>query len=103
MDNEDVKKIISEKISINEDGSHNEKHLQMMVASAIKSHLSGDSSNGPRYTKSYTKRIDNMRTLIGYQSSKFLLFDGKGNPKQHVAHFVETCSEAGTEGDLLIT
>ncbi|KAM2244974.1 hypothetical protein ACFXTI_005969 [Malus domestica] len=27
-------------------------------------------------------------------------FDGKGNPKQHVAHFVETCN-AGTEGDYL--
>ena len=26
-------------------------------------------------------------------------FDGKGNPKQHVAHFVETCNNAGTEGD----
>ncbi|KAM2889582.1 hypothetical protein FF1_013177 [Malus domestica] len=28
-------------------------------------------------------------------------FDGKGNPKQHVAHFVETCNNAGTEGDYL--
>ncbi|KAM2557408.1 hypothetical protein TB2_014531 [Malus domestica] len=28
-------------------------------------------------------------------------FDGKGNPKQHIAHFVETCNNAGTEGDYL--
>ncbi|KAM1188599.1 hypothetical protein ACFX13_025193 [Malus domestica] len=28
-------------------------------------------------------------------------FNGKGNPKQHVAHFVETCNNAGTEGDYL--
>ncbi|KAM0986395.1 hypothetical protein ACFX2C_013573 [Malus domestica] len=28
-------------------------------------------------------------------------FDGKGNPKQHVAHFVETCNNTGMEGDYL--
>ncbi|KAM1094057.1 hypothetical protein ACFX2B_008984 [Malus domestica] len=28
-------------------------------------------------------------------------FDGKENPKQHVAHFVETCNNAGTEEDYL--
>ena len=33
---------------------------------------------------------------------KFLQFDGKGNPKQHIAHFVETCENAGTQGDLLV-
>ena len=29
-------------------------------------------------------------------------FDGKGNPKQHVAHFVETCENAGTQGGLFV-
>ncbi|KAM1467302.1 hypothetical protein ACFX2I_032421 [Malus domestica] len=38
---------------------------------------------------------------MGYQPPKFMQFDGKGNPKQHVAHFVETCNNAGTEGDYL--
>ena len=38
---------------------------------------------------------------MGYQPPKFQLFDGKGNPKQHV-HFVETCNNAGTDGDLLV-
>jgi len=28
--------------------------------------------------------------------------DAKGNPKQHIAHFIETCSNAGTEGDRLV-
>ncbi|XP_070665133.1 uncharacterized protein [Malus domestica] len=28
-------------------------------------------------------------------------FDGKGNPKQHVAHLVETCNNAKTEEDYL--
>ncbi|XP_027170498.1 uncharacterized protein LOC113770278 [Coffea eugenioides] len=38
----------------------------------------------------------------GYQPPKFQQFDGKGSPKQHVAHFVETCNNAGTYGDLLV-
>ncbi|KAM1711984.1 hypothetical protein ACFXTN_002159 [Malus domestica] len=37
----------------------------------------------------------------GYQPPKFMQFDGKGNPKQHVAHFVETCNNTRTEGDYL--
>ncbi|KAK4385677.1 hypothetical protein Sango_2691700 [Sesamum angolense] len=40
--------------------------------------------------------------LMGYQPPKFHQFDGKGNPKQHVAHFVETCNNVGTYGDYLI-
>ncbi|KAH7859382.1 hypothetical protein Vadar_000384 [Vaccinium darrowii] len=38
----------------------------------------------------------------GYQPSKFQQFDGKGNPKQHIFHFVETCNNVGTNGDLLV-
>ncbi|XP_070013905.1 uncharacterized protein [Nicotiana sylvestris] len=37
-----------------------------------------------------------------YQPLKFQHFDVKGNPKQHMAHFVETCNNAGTYGDYLI-
>ncbi|KAK3035018.1 hypothetical protein RJ639_033932 [Escallonia herrerae] len=54
------------------------------------------------YSKPYTKRIDNMRMLAGYQPPKFQQFDRKGNPKQHIAHFVETCNNAGIEGNLLV-
>ena len=43
-----------------------------------------------------------MRMPNGYQPPKLLQFDGKGNPKQHIAHFVETCENAGTQGDLLV-
>jgi hypothetical protein len=53
------------------------------------------------YSKPYIKRIDSLRMLPGYQLPKFQQFDGKGNPKQHVAHFVETCNNAGADGDLL--
>ncbi|KAA0063346.1 Retrotransposon gag protein [Cucumis melo var. makuwa] len=38
----------------------------------------------------------------GYQPPKFQQFDGKGNPKQPVAHFIETCETAGMRGDLLV-
>jgi len=37
----------------------------------------------------------------GYQPPKFQQFDGKGNLKQHMAHFIETCNNAGTDGDLM--
>ena len=43
-----------------------------------------------------------MRMPNGYQPPKFLQFDGKRNPKQHIAHFVETCENTGTQGGLLV-
>ena len=52
------------------------------------------------YSKPYTKRIDNLRMSVGYQPPKFQY--GKGNPKKHVAYFIETCNNAGTNGDLLV-
>ena len=42
-----------------------------------------------------------MRMPNGYQPPKFMQFDGKGNPKQHIAHFVETCENAETQGNFL--
>ncbi|KAA0061141.1 ty3-gypsy retrotransposon protein [Cucumis melo var. makuwa] len=54
------------------------------------------------YSKPYTKRINNLRIPLGYQPPKFQQFDGKGNPKQHIAHFVETCKNAGSRGDQLV-
>ena len=54
------------------------------------------------YSKPYTKRIDNLHMPVGYQPPKFQSFDGKGNPKQHVAHFVETCNNVGVDCDLLV-
>ena len=54
------------------------------------------------YSKPYTKRINSLRMPMGYQPPKFQSFDEKENPKQHVTHFVETCNNAGTNGDLLV-
>jgi len=54
------------------------------------------------YAKPYTNRVDALCIPPGYQPPKFHQFDGKGNPKQHVAHFIETCNSAGTGDDLMV-
>ncbi|KAH0748120.1 hypothetical protein KY290_027352 [Solanum tuberosum] len=54
------------------------------------------------YARPYTARIDSLKMSASYQPPKFKQFDGKGSPKQHVAHFIETCNNAGTYGDYLI-
>lgn len=78
------------------------QQLQDMIMNTIRAQYGGSSASSLTYSKPYTKRIDNMRMSNGYQPPKFLQFDGKGNPKQHVAHFVETCENAGTQGGLFV-
>ena len=73
-----------------------------MITNTIRAQYGGSSTSSLMYSKPYTKCIDNMRMPNGYQPHKFLQFDGKGNPKQHVAHFVETCENAGTQGGLFV-
>ena len=43
-----------------------------------------------------------MRMPQNNQPPKFQQFEGKGNPRQHVTHFVETCNNAGTYWDLMV-
>ena len=43
-----------------------------------------------------------MRMPNEYQPPKFLQFDSKGNPEQHIDHFVETCENVGTQEGLLV-
>ncbi|XP_012847343.1 PREDICTED: uncharacterized protein LOC105967287 [Erythranthe guttata] len=78
------------------------QQLQEMIANTIKAQYGGPSQVSPMYSKPYTKRIDALRMPAGYQPPKLQQFDGKGNPKQHIAHFIETCNNAGTNGDLLV-
>ena len=73
-----------------------------MITNTIRAQYGGYSTSSFIYSKSYIKRIDNMRMPNGYQPPKFLQFDRKGNPKQHIAHFVKTCENVGTQGSLLI-
>ncbi|KAB2632370.1 hypothetical protein D8674_028617 [Pyrus ussuriensis x Pyrus communis] len=53
------------------------------------------------YSKLYSKKIDALGMPMGYQPLKFMQFDGNGNSKQHITHFIETCNNAETEGDYL--
>ena len=78
------------------------QHLQDMITNTIRTQYGGSSTSSLTYSKPYTKCIDNMRMPNGYQPPKFLQFDGKGNPKQHIAHFLETCENAGTQRSLLV-
>ncbi|KAK8355793.1 hypothetical protein V6Z12_A05G312800 [Gossypium hirsutum] len=43
-----------------------------------------------------------LRMSPNCQPSKFQQFDGKGNPRQHVGHFMETCNNVKTDGDLMV-
>ncbi|KAL0444550.1 UNVERIFIED_CONTAM: hypothetical protein Slati_2177700 [Sesamum latifolium] len=54
------------------------------------------------YVKPYTRRIEQLRMPENYQPPKFQQFNSHGDPRQHIAHFVETCNNAGTDGDLLV-
>ena len=78
------------------------QQLQEMIVNSIKTQYGGSAQTLSLYSKPYTKRIDNLIMSNGYQLPKFQQFDGKGNPRQHVAHFIETCETAGARGDLLV-
>ncbi|KAM1302468.1 hypothetical protein ACFX2H_013392 [Malus domestica] len=78
------------------------QQLQEMITSTIKAQYEGSSHDSVLYSKPYSKKIDALKMPRGYQPPKFMSFDEKGNPKQHVAHFIETCNNVGMEGDYLI-
>ncbi|KAA0065983.1 ty3-gypsy retrotransposon protein [Cucumis melo var. makuwa] len=78
------------------------QQLQNMITNSNRAQYGGPPQTSFMYSKSYTKRIDNLRMPLGYQPPKFQQFDGKGNPKQHIAHFVETCKNAGSRRDQLV-
>ncbi|KAM2128142.1 hypothetical protein ACFX1R_007976 [Malus domestica] len=73
-----------------------------MITSTIKVQYKESSHDSVLYSKSYSKKIAAFKMPKGYQPPKFMQFDGKRNPKQHVAHFIETCNNAGMEGDYLV-
>jgi len=74
------------------------EQIQYLIANAVKIQLGGDE----RKTHLYTKRVDVLHMPCGYQPSKFQQFNRKGNPKQHVTHFNETCNNAGINDDLVV-
>ncbi|KAL0351033.1 UNVERIFIED_CONTAM: hypothetical protein Sradi_4252500 [Sesamum radiatum] len=92
----------AKEFQISSDGLIPVDQLKEFIEGTIRSKIEGSSRSSFTYSKPYTPRIDNLKMPIGYQPPKFQQFDGKGNPKQHVAHFVETCNNAGTYGDHLV-
>ncbi|KAL0319990.1 UNVERIFIED_CONTAM: hypothetical protein Sradi_5260500 [Sesamum radiatum] len=49
------------------------------------------------YLKPYTRRIEQLRMPENYQPPKFQQFNGHGDPRRHIAHFVETCNNVGID------
>ncbi|KAL0406144.1 UNVERIFIED_CONTAM: hypothetical protein Slati_3928300 [Sesamum latifolium] len=89
-------------LQISSDGLIPMDQLKEFIEGTIRSKIERSSKLSLTYSKSYTPRIDSLKMQMGYQLPKFQQFDGKGNPKQHVAHFVETCNNAGAYGDHLV-
>ncbi|XP_070662809.1 uncharacterized protein [Malus domestica] len=82
-------------------GSLSIQQLQEMITNTIKAQYEGSSHTSLFCSKPYSKKIDALKMPKGYQPPKFMQFDEKGNSKQHVAHFVETYNNTGTDGDYL--
>ena len=76
--------------------------LKEFIEGTIKDKYEVSTKSSHMYAKPYIARIDNFKMRAGYQPPKFQQFEGKGNPKQHVTHFVETYNNAGTYGDYLV-
>jgi len=80
------------------DGIFTTNQLKELIKEAIKDQVESSVQSSYFYTKPHTQRIDLLRMPPNYQLPKFQQFDGKGNPRQHIAHFVETCNNARSHG-----
>ena len=63
--------------------------LKEFIEGTIKDKYEVSTKSSHMYAKPYNARIDNFKMPAGYQPPKFQQFEGKGNPKQHVTHFVD--------------
>ncbi|KAL0340286.1 UNVERIFIED_CONTAM: hypothetical protein Sradi_4545400 [Sesamum radiatum] len=92
----------AKELQVSSDGLIPVDQLKEFIEGTIKSKIEVSSKSSLTYSQPYTPRIDSLKMPMGYQPPKFQQFDDKGNPKQHVVHFVETCNNAGTYGDHLV-
>ena len=76
--------------------------LKNFIIEAIKDKFESSSNFSHIYAKPYTQRIDNLKMSEGYQPFNLQQFDGKGNLKQHITHFIKTCNDVGTYGIYLV-
>ncbi|KAL0371821.1 UNVERIFIED_CONTAM: hypothetical protein Scaly_0863700 [Sesamum calycinum] len=91
----------AKELQISSDGLIPVDQLKEFIEGTIKSKIEGSLKSSLTYSKPYTPRIDNLKMPMGYQPPKFQQFDGRAI-EQHVAHFIETCNNAGTYGDHLV-
>ena len=76
--------------------------LKELIKEAITDQVESSVQPSYSYVKSYTQQIDLVKMPSSYQPPKFQQFNGNGNPRHHIAHFVETCNNARTNGDLMV-
>ncbi|KAL0409385.1 UNVERIFIED_CONTAM: protein NPG1 [Sesamum radiatum] len=92
----------SKGIPISTNGFISVEHVKNTVNEAIANAYDARAQPFKSYIKPYTKRIEQLRVPENYQPPKFQQFNGHGDPRQHTAHFVETCNNADSDGDLLV-
>ncbi|KAK4389618.1 hypothetical protein Sango_2298800 [Sesamum angolense] len=78
------------------------KHVKNIVKEAIANAYGTRVQVFKSYMKPYTERIEQLKMPENYQPPNFQQFDGHGDPRQYIAHFVETCNNVVTDRDLLI-
>jgi hypothetical protein len=84
------------------DGIFTINQLKELIKEAIIDQVESSIQPSYSYAKPYTQRINMLKMPLSYQPPKFQQFDDKGNPRQHIAHFVETYNNVGTNGDLMV-
>ena len=89
-------------IHISAEGLISIDQLQNFIIEAIEDKSESSTKVSPIYAKPYTRRIDNLKMSEGYQPFNLQQFDGKGNLKQHITHFIKTCNDVGTYGIYLV-
>ncbi|KAL0383056.1 UNVERIFIED_CONTAM: hypothetical protein Scaly_0592900 [Sesamum calycinum] len=97
-----IKDKYAKELQISSDGLIPVDQLKDFIKGTIRSKIEGRSKSSITYSKPYTPRTDSLKMPMSYQPSKFQQFHGKGNPNQHMAHFIETCNNARTYGDHLV-
>ncbi|KAL7190998.1 hypothetical protein ACSBR2_023133 [Camellia fascicularis] len=84
--------VSSEDIQVSADGLIHAKQLKDLIMGATTKKDASGCKTFQSYTKPYTHRIELVKIPRKYQPPKFPQFNSKDDPKQHVVHFVETCS-----------
>ncbi|KAL0361030.1 UNVERIFIED_CONTAM: hypothetical protein Sradi_3787500 [Sesamum radiatum] len=89
-------------ILVSTNGFVSVEHVKNIVNEAIAKTYKTRAQAFKSYVKPYIRRIEQLRMPENYQPPKFQQFNGHGDPRQYIAHFVKTCNNAGTDGDLLV-